>query len=116
MIFFVYNADSGKLNAAFDTAHKLLSPSTYDCQLCQMTYGLLSEKQAWKEFREQAADELIFLHRDEYEKQFEKKVQYPVVLKQVEDDLEVILPREELEKMTDVSQLITRLNTELKRG
>ena len=67
IIIFVYNADSGKLNAALDVANKLLSPSTYNCQLCQMTYGVVSEKEAWKEFRETATEELLFLHRDEYE-------------------------------------------------
>ena len=32
-IVFVYNADSGLFNMVTDTAHKMLSPDTYECNL-----------------------------------------------------------------------------------
>ena len=32
-LIFVYNANSGKLSAALDIAHKIISPSTYQCRL-----------------------------------------------------------------------------------
>ena len=113
MIIFVYNADSGMLNAVFDFAHKILSPSTYNCRLCQLTYGTFSEKQVWKEFRDNTAEELLFLHRDEYERQFEKRIEYPVILKNAGNDLEVLLPHHEIEKMSDVADLIDRMKEEL---
>ena len=40
-LILVYNADSGFFNALADSAHKLLSPSTYDCRLCALTYGAI---------------------------------------------------------------------------
>ncbi len=109
MIIFVYNADSGALNAAFDIAHKLLSPTTYNCLLCQMTHGALKEKQVWKEFRESTSEEFSFLHRDEYERQFEKRLQYPVILKKAGDDQAVLISHREMKKMSDVTELIDRL-------
>jgi hypothetical protein len=39
-LLFVYNADSGLAAALFDSAHKLLSPQTYACNLCALTHGL----------------------------------------------------------------------------
>ncbi len=39
-LLFVYNADSGLVAGLFDSAHKLLSPSTYQCQLCTLTHGV----------------------------------------------------------------------------
>lgn len=109
MIIFVYNADSGVVNVALDIAHKLISPSTYNCRLCQMTNGVLKEKQVWKDFRAGATEELLFLHRDEYEKQFEKRFTYPVILKKVGDDLAVLVTHQEMKKMSDVIELIDRL-------
>ena len=109
MIIFVYNADSGIVNVALDIAHKLLSPSTYNCRLCQMTYGALKEKQVWKEFRAGATEELLFLHRDEYERQFERRFKYPVILKKAGDDFAVIVSHQEMEKMSDVTELIDRM-------
>jgi hypothetical protein len=109
LIIFVYNADSGKLNAAFDIAHKLLSPATYNCQICNLTYGVLSENEIWKDFREQASEELVFLHRDEFKKQYAENFAYPVVLRKVENDLQELLPADEIEKLIDIEDLIARI-------
>jgi len=40
-LIFVYNADSGLLNAMKDWAHKIVSPETYPCSLCALTYNNL---------------------------------------------------------------------------
>ncbi len=114
MIIFVYNADSGKLNAAFDIAHKLISPSTYNCQLCEMTYGVLNERDSWKTFRESVSDELVFLHRDEFEKQYDQKFDYPVVLRKEGEVLKVLLSNKAINEMGNTDRLIERLQDELK--
>lgn len=109
MLLFVYNADSGKLNALLDSAHKIVSPSTYNCQLCQLTYGLVNEKQAWKQFREQLEDEVVFLHRDEFEKQFEQKLKYPFLARVDNQNIELLLSAEEMSEIEDTEALITRV-------
>ncbi|WP_232221892.1 hypothetical protein [Methanococcoides burtonii] len=38
-LIFVYNADSGLINEMKDYVHKIVSPSTYECNLCAITYG-----------------------------------------------------------------------------
>ena len=50
-IIFVYNAKGGKWNYILDTVHKYASPSTYDCNLCKITYNL-KMRGAWKKFIE----------------------------------------------------------------
>ena len=37
-IVFIYNAKSGTVNSLIDWAHKIVSPDTYECSLCSMTY------------------------------------------------------------------------------
>jgi len=109
MLLFVYNADSGKLNALLDSAHKIVSPSTYNCQLCQLTYGLMNEKQAWKAFREQLDEEVLFLHRDEFEKQYKQKLQYPFLARVANKRIELLLTMDELSEIEDTQSLINRV-------
>ncbi|MGI8952546.1 MAG: hypothetical protein ACR2FN_13295 [Chitinophagaceae bacterium] len=49
-LIFVYNADADLFSTLTDFAHKILSPSTYQCKLCALTYGNISMKQEWKFF------------------------------------------------------------------
>lgn len=104
-LIFVYNANSGKLNTLFDIAHKLISPETYECALCTLTHGALSEKKAWKEFRERTRLDMEFLHKDEFEKLYEQSFDYPVILKQ-SDTLDLFLNADEISQVKSVGGLI----------
>ncbi|MBG7601783.1 MAG: GTPase [Gammaproteobacteria bacterium] len=104
-LIFVYNANSGKLNTLFDIAHKLLSPETYQCDLCSLTHGALSEKQAWKEFRERTGLNMVFLHKDEFEQLHKKSFNYPVILKQA-DSIDLLLNADEISQVKSVDGLI----------
>ncbi|MCH7951574.1 hypothetical protein IH980_02450 [Patescibacteria group bacterium] len=77
-LIFVYNANSGLFNAIADTAHKTLSPETYQCNLCRLTYGLISEKKEWAEFIKSLNIKPQFLHKDELEKKFPKLAKTPL--------------------------------------
>lgn len=65
-LIFVYNADSGLLSAVRDALHKTISPSTYPCRLCDLTFGAVRTKSAWKEFIDGLGLLVEFLHRDEF--------------------------------------------------
>ena len=110
MLLFVYNADSGKLNALLDSAHKIVSPSTYNCQLCQLTYGLVNENAAWKEFREQIKEEVVFLHRDEFEQKYDQKMDYPFLARVEEKQVNLLLSAEQLSEIDETQALIQRVN------
>lgn len=109
-LIFVYNANSGAKNAILDSLHKVLSPSTYNCNLCDITFGLISEKLNWKEFRETYPLEMEFLHKDEFEKEYASKFgysfTYPLVLGAASGDLEIIIGTEEMNQLADSDQLI----------
>ena len=113
-VLFVYNADSGRLNTWLDIGHKLISPATYSCNLCALTHGLLTEREEWRQFRESSDTELIFLHRDEFEKQYGRQggLSYPVVLQLTEGgDIDVVLSTEEINQFDELSELIARMKT-----
>ena len=74
-IIFVYNADSGFVSSLLDIGHKVISPDTYSCNLCKMTYGVIGEREEWKKYRESSKDEMEFLHKDEFENKY-KEISY----------------------------------------
>ena len=110
-LIFVYNADSGILNLLKDAAHKLLRPDTYPCSLCALTYGAVSEKRRWREFRNKDGRNMRFFHKDEFEAEFDQRYEYPVILEQnlpssETGSLSVIVDRKKLNKLQDVGSLI----------
>lgn len=108
-LIFVYNADSGLLNKLMDIGHKIVNPETYSCNLCNLTFGNFSENQKWKEFRENSEIEMEFLHRNEFEKKYSMKIPCPVILKGTNQP-EVVLPKEKLEEMKSLDELIDAVN------
>ena len=114
-LVFVYNADSGLFNTMTDIAHKMLSPSTYSCNLCAITHGLLSEKKEWRAFIEQLGVPVEFLHRDEFEQQYgSDKTRYPAVLTRDGDSLEVLLTPEQIKRCTDIPSLCRLISQSVK--
>ncbi len=105
-LIFIYNADSGLANTVKDIGHKLFSPATYDCLLCSLTHGTFRENPEWKEFRQNATCEMVFLHRDEFEKKYGKQMEYPVILKE-NGSLDVVISREQLAGYSSLQQLIS---------
>ena len=99
-LVFVYNADRGLFNMMADISHKVLSPSTYPCNLCALTHGAFSMRKEWRDFLAKIKPPLTFLHRDEFRKEFK-----------LEDDLPAIyikdLRTEELRPFIDATTLKT---------
>ncbi|ASQ91661.1 GTPase [Prosthecochloris sp. GSB1] len=104
-LVFVYNSDSGPVSGLLDIGHKLLSPDTYQCSLCNLTHDAFAEKAKWKEFRQNVGMPMEFLHRDEFEKKFGRKAVYPVIF-QKNDDLEVLMPKEDIDGLKTLDELI----------
>ena len=107
-LVFVYNADSGFINTLIDIGHKAISPQTYECNLCGLTFGLVGEHKQWKKFREESNTEMEFLHRDEFEQKYARKFQYPVILKE-DKDLSVMISQAELNQIKTLDELISQV-------
>jgi hypothetical protein len=108
-LIFVYNADSGMLNTVKDISHKLFSPQTYDCFLCSLTHDTFKENSEWKAFRSGSAIEMVFLHRDEFEERYNRKMEYPIILKET-DSLETVISKETLASYSSLGDLIQAVN------
>jgi hypothetical protein len=110
VLVFVYNADSGRLNTLLDTAHKLLSPATYNCRLCQLSYDTFHENRLWQDFRQSLAEDVIFLHRDEFFSRYyhydEKILQLPALFRDESGKLSELLSAATINRASDTCELI----------
>jgi hypothetical protein len=82
----VYNANAGILAGVMDSVHKIVSPATYDCQLCAVTYGLTSMKRDWRAFLDETGMDLLFHHRPDFRSAFPQAADWPLPLVAVEQD------------------------------
>ena len=109
-LLFIYNANSGKANAFLDSMHKVFSPQTYDCKLCELTFSVAMENRTWKKFRQETDLEMVFLHKDEfaqkYKSKFGYKFSFPIVLTEGGNGLEVLIATEELNQLKTVHDLV----------
>ncbi len=111
---FVYNAKSDKLHKYLDFAHKIISPKTYACDLCSLTHGNFGEREAWTKFRKTFTKELIFLYKDQFEKEFKPEETYPVILeKNKRNEIRVLISTNELKKIKQVEELITLIQNKI---
>lgn len=114
-LLFVYNADSGMFNALTDSVHKIISPGTYQCNLCKITYGSLSMKKEWKQFVQSLPVEVVFLHRDEFFAVYPEtdQVSFPAVYGVGEDGsrARLLVDSREINKaqtLDDLKQLVNK--------
>jgi hypothetical protein len=81
-LLFVYNADSGLFNSIAEAAHKIVSPQTYRCDLCRITYGWFRERADWRGFIDGLGIECEFLHRDQFRARYPGlEIALPAVLR-----------------------------------
>lgn len=79
-LVFVYNADSGLFNTLTDIAHKVFSPATYQCHLCELSHGHFTMREEWEAFIQGLHLEGEFLHRDEFIKLFgNRHIDFPAI-------------------------------------
>lgn len=112
-LVFVYNATSGLLDKFIDSAHKIVSPDTYDCSLCKLTHGNFKEKQIWTDFRNQAQVPLKFMYKNEFEKQYRSKwlpkYEYPIVFLAEGYQMEPVINAQDFQELESLEMLINKV-------
>ena len=116
-LIFVYNADGGLAQGFLDSVHKIVSPDTYACSLCAITYGALRMDPKWRAWLKALPIPTVFLHKDEIARAlpgFDHAL--PVVLAERAGRSEVLLSAEELNALPGVDALIAKLETTVARS
>lgn len=106
-LIFVYNANGDLFSSLTDFAHKIISPATYECQLCKLTYGNFLIKNEWKKFIENLPLKSVFVYRVQFEKQYKVKDDFPSIFVTMNSVPEKIISRNEIENCKTLEELKT---------
>lgn len=107
-LIFVYNSDGTFASLIKDTAHKLVSPKTYQCNLCRLTYPFASMDKEWEKFVKSLPHQAVFLHRDEFNKQYptQKDTSLPAIFIEDTGGVRLLISDKEINKAKNISELI----------
>lgn len=107
-LIFVYNAKSGVLSALGDMVHKIVSPATYPCSLCALTYGAVAMRGEWRQFLDGKGLPTLFLYRDELRSHLDgHDLALPVILLGGDAGVpQVLVSAAELNALPDLPALI----------
>lgn len=114
-LVFVYNADAGLAAGLLDLVHKTLSPSTYPCSLCGVTYGPLGMKTQWRDWLKSLPYESVFFHRPDFRTAYPAFADRPLPLigRDGDDGLIELLGAAQLARLTTLDALIAALRERL---
>ena len=105
-IIFIYNANSGLINAVKDYFHKKRSPETYECNLCMQTFSGVSMNKSWKSYINDLDIPTEFLHRDEFEKKYDvKDAKYPSAYLRNGSIMKVFITVDEMNKVKSLDEM-----------
>jgi hypothetical protein len=105
-LLFVYNADSGIMNSLKDLLHKNFSPSTYQCNLCALTFNNTGMRSDWAAFVNELGYPIEFLHRDELKERYGvTDVYLPVLLRKDPSGVSVMIAAEEINELWTLDEL-----------
>ncbi|MFT4673908.1 MAG: hypothetical protein ACJAYD_000025 [Patiriisocius sp.] len=114
-LIFIYNASSGGATSILDSARKLWGPKTHECALCSLTFGVFYEKRDWKMFRKTSDIEMVFLHKDEFLKQYKSKwlpkYDFPVILSEEDQSLHLFMSNIDISSIETVSGLVSSIES-----
>ena len=113
-LIFIYNAKSGFINELVDFAHKIISPETYDCNLCAITYGAFRMKKRWADDIQSLPINSVFTHQDKLYENKLKNVKLPSVFLRNGTELKELISSSEINKLNELQQLIKILDKKLK--
>ena len=112
-LIFIYNAKSGVVNELVDVAHKIVSPETYDCNLCALSYGAFFMEKKWSIYLETLPIKSTFTFKDKFSEKGGNNLKFPSVFLRNDVGLEEIITATEINEIKNLDQLIDLLNQKL---
>ena len=113
-LIFVYNAKRGLLNKLTDYAHKVVSPTTYPCNFCQLTHSNTGMYTEWAQFLADLPIESKFLYKDQLDElRIGIGLSAPAVLLEQNENISTILSAKELNQLQSLPELKSLLGRKL---
>jgi hypothetical protein len=114
-LVFVYNANAGLVAGMMDSVHKLVSPATYSCDLCAITYGLTSMDKTWRIWLRALTLPTRFYHRPDFKADWpEVTAPLPAIFVHRGNTLDTLVSASEFKAVESVNALIALLEQKMK--
>jgi len=125
-LIFVYNAESGGVFTRLkDTLHKTFRKSTYECNLCAVTFGGFGMKKEWKnyindldvpvEFKKKDKFKFEFLHKDEFNQEYNvTDAKFPSAYVLDTSGLKLFISQDEMNAVKSIEELKNLIDSKLK--
>lgn len=115
-LLFVYNADQGLFAAIGDAVHKAVSPGTYPCSLCAVSYGAVRMRPEWRAYLRSLPYATRFFHRQDFRRAYPGlAIELPAVLLDEDGGPRLLMDAGTLNAIGDVEDLIAALDRALPR-
>ena len=99
-----------------DGVTKIVSPTTYPCRLCALTYGLATMKPRWRRFVDALGVPVEFLHKDEFQQKYPNKdSEFPSAYVDRGEELEVFISVDEMNSAKTLDELVEIVKGKLKK-
>jgi hypothetical protein len=113
-LIFIYNAKAGILAGVMDSIHKTLSPETYPCGLCAITYGALAMKPIWRNWLKSQPFESEFRYRADFRTSYPGiDAALPAIFVTQADGLQLLVAAADFKTAVNVDKLIALIETRL---
>ncbi|MDQ3552760.1 MAG: GTPase [Bacteroidota bacterium] len=90
-LIFIYNANSDLFSTITDFANKILSPSTYDCHLCELPMEIFQRRRNGKLLLKIFLLMPSFFNKDDFIKRYKIENALPVEFIQLNENIEEFL-------------------------
>lgn len=113
-LIFVYNANAGIVAGIMDSVHKAISPATYACDLCAITYGALRMDPKWKAWLKAQPFESIFYHRPDFRAAYPAlDIGLPAILTERDGAVSALVNDRDFAAVNSVDALIALIESRL---
>jgi len=114
-LIIIYNVKSGFVNEMIDFAHKIVSPKTYECNLCAISYNTFTKKKRWSDYINSLPIKSVFTYKDKVSSLNKElsNLEFPTIIFRNGVELNEIISRKEINSINNINQLISLLNERL---
>ena len=113
-LIFVYNANAGIAAGIMDSIHKTVSPATYPCSLCAITYGAVRMNPRWKAWLKAQPFESRFYHRPDFRAAYTDIVaDLPAIFVERGGQTEMLVNAQDFDEADTVDKLIALIERRL---
>jgi hypothetical protein len=103
------------MHGVMDLAKKTVSPKTYPCKLCMVTYSGATMNKLWRQYVADLGILAVFIHKNEFVKTYPKVgIEFPAILLKTDKTIKILLSADDFKSIKDLPELMKILDEKLK--